>query len=93
MNRPACPVNNYQRDGRFAGTGRVADGSVNFYPNDRATEGSPAPVSGPAEPPLPTEDEAAVGWYDTRGENHREGKISLVTLRERLNFLTPPKKE
>lgn len=70
VNAPVCPVHHYQRDGHFAGTGRPADGAVNFYPNDRASEGAPAPYTGAAEPPLPVEADAAVGWYETGDEDN-----------------------
>jgi len=70
VNAPRSPGRNYQRDGLFAGTGRVADGSVNFYPNDRASDGAPVPAPELTEPPLPTEPDAAVSWYDNRHEDN-----------------------
>ena len=38
VNAARSGVQNYQRDGHFAGAARKADASVNFYPNDRAVE-------------------------------------------------------
>ena len=70
VNAPRCAVQDYQRDGHFAGTGRSADGSVNFYPNDRTSSGAPGPSPEFSEPPLPTEQEAAVGWFDNRDEDN-----------------------
>ena len=70
VNAARSPVHTYQRDGHFAGTGRPADGSVHFYPNDRTPHGAPAPTPELAEPPLPSEHEAAAGWYDSRDEDN-----------------------
>jgi catalase len=54
----------------MAGVGIPADGSVNFWPNDQTAGGAPAPSEIPAEPPLPTEQDAALGWYDNREEDN-----------------------
>ncbi len=70
VNAPRSQAQTYQRDGAFAGVGVRANGSVNFFPNDRTTDGAPAPSELPVEPPLPTEPEAAVGWYDNREEDN-----------------------
>ena len=70
VNKPRCPVHHYQRDGHFAGVGREADDSVNFYPNDRAAGGAPVPSPELAEPPLPAESDAAVSWYDNGDEDN-----------------------
>ena len=70
VNAPRNPVRTYQRDGAFAGTGRPADSSVNFYPNDRGPEGAPGVDGALSEPPLPTEAEAAVTWHDNREEDN-----------------------
>jgi catalase len=70
INAPRCPVHNYQRDGHFAGTGKAADASVNFYPNDRASEGAPGLYRGVTEPASRAEDGAAVSWYDMREEDN-----------------------
>ena len=70
VNAPRCPVQNYQRDGAFAGTGRAADASVNFYPNNRSADGAPGLHAAASEPPLPTEAAAAVTWYDNREEDN-----------------------
>lgn len=76
VNAPRCPVHHYQRDGAMAGMPPAfgADsnqgGGVNFYPNDRAAEGAPAPVPEIAEPPMPILGEAWVRAYDTQGEDN-----------------------
>jgi catalase len=70
VNAARSPVRTYQRDGLFAGTGRVADGSVPFYPNDQAAHGAPAPNREVGEPTLPVEQAAAAGWYDNREEDN-----------------------
>ena len=70
VNAPRCAVQNYQRDGQFAGTGRAADASVNFYPNDRSAEGAPGLHHGATEPPLPIEESAAATWYDNREDDN-----------------------
>lgn len=80
VNAARCPVRNYQRDGAFAGTGRPADGAVNFYPNDRAAEGAPGPHGVLREPPLPTESHAAVAWYDNREEDNYSQAGDLFRL-------------
>lgn len=70
VNAATGGAKNYQRDGHFAGVGRPADGSVNFYPNDQASQGAPVPVPEAAEPPFPTEAEAALTWYDNRFDDN-----------------------
>ena len=83
VNSPRCPLHHYQRDGAMAGMPAAygADnnqgGGVNFYPNDRATEGAPAPVPEAAEPPMPILGEAWVKAYDTQQEDNftQAGKL------------------
>lgn len=78
VNAPKCPVNHYQRDGAMAGmavcpvTGQAAnqDNSVNFYPNDREAAGAPVPQASAAEPPMPLEEDAWVGFYDSEDEDN-----------------------
>ena len=70
VNASRSVVANYQRDGNFAGAGRSADGSVNFYPNDHADSGAPVPDAALTEPPLPIEANAVAGWYDNRDEDN-----------------------
>lgn len=57
INAPRCPVNHYQRDGFMAGCpmhngGNVQPSGANFYPNDRAESGDPAPAPQYKEPPM-----------------------------------------
>ncbi|MEE9394062.1 MAG: catalase [Planctomycetota bacterium] len=70
INAPRCDVNHYQRDGQFAGTGRSADSSVNFFPNDQGSSGAPRPSATTEEPPFPSEQQAALAWYDNRDEDN-----------------------
>jgi len=70
VNAPRNQAQTYQRDGAFAGVGIPVNGAVNFYPNDQAATGAPVPSKLPVEPPLPTEHEAAAGWYDNRDEDN-----------------------
>ncbi len=68
VNQPKCPVHNYQRDGAFAGVCPITNG-VNFYPNDRADQGAPAPAGQFAEPPMPLLDAA---WVKVYSQDHEE---------------------
>jgi len=70
INAPKSDAAHYQRDGQFAGVGRPADASVNFYPNDRAAEGAPVPSPELAEPALPAEEDAAMNWYEVGDEDN-----------------------
>jgi catalase len=71
VNSPRCPVNHYQRDGAMAGMRPTFVGSnnqgagVNFYPNDRTTDGVPAPQSQFSEPPIPLESDAWIKPHAT----------------------------
>lgn len=71
VNRPVCPVHNYQRDGLMATnhlTSREQISGVNFYPNEDAN--LPSPSIEYAEPPLPILGEAWVKAYDTEHEDN-----------------------
>ncbi|WP_417455759.1 catalase [Kordiimonas sp.] len=76
VNAPKCPVHHYQRDGAMAGmnvcpvTGRAAnqDSGVNFFPNDR--DDAPKPKPSVMEPPMPLEEEAWVGFHESRDEDN-----------------------
>jgi len=86
VNAPRSPVNHYQRDGAMAGlkpefqANANAGGGVNFYPNDRAAQGAPVPDPAVAEPPMPLESEAAMGWYDNRDEDNYSQAGALFRL-------------
>lgn len=71
VNRPICPVNNYQRDGHMA-TNHLSNAgqikSTNYYPND--DENAPKPVPEYKEPPLPILEEAWIKAYDTENEDN-----------------------
>ncbi|KAF7775061.1 catalase [Pseudoalteromonas citrea] len=75
VNAPKCPVNNYQRDGAFAGvcpfSGNIKSdkNSVNFYPNDRSNEGAPSPDITVAEPPMPLAQNA---WLKPHNQDHED---------------------
>ncbi len=76
VNSPRCPFHHYQRDGTMAGmppafgSDNNQGSGVNFYPNDRTTDGAPAPVPEVAEPPMPILGKAWIKAYDTQqGDN------------------------
>lgn len=69
VNRPRCPVNNYQRDGGMTGACPVAHGA-NFYPNDVVEQGAPAPAAEFGEPPMPLESDAWVGPHSQDDEDY-----------------------
>ena len=53
---------------------------VNFYPNDRINTGVPAPEPRVAEPPMPIEQEAWLGRFDTSDEDHYSQAGALFRL-------------
>jgi catalase len=71
VNRPVCPVNNYQRDG-FMAQNHLSDkeqiSSTNYYPNEDTNAPKPAPEY--TEPPLPILADAWVKAYDTQEEDN-----------------------
>lgn len=73
VNAPRCPVNHYQRDGFMAGCpvhgGQIQSSGANFYPNDRAEQGDPAPAPEFREPPLHLS-LGAVTTYDQSDEDY-----------------------
>lgn len=73
INAPRCPVNHYQRDGFMAGCpvygGQIQSSGANFYPNDRAEQGDPAPAPEFREPPLHLS-LGAVTTYDQSDEDY-----------------------
>lgn len=83
VNAPRCPVNHYQRDGVMAGCpmhngSQIQTSGANFYPNDRAEQGDPAPVPAFKEPPLhiskgavTTYDQSDADYYTQAGELFR----------------------
>jgi catalase len=71
VNRPICPVNNYQRDGFMAHNhlGNQAQISgVNFFPNDEIDTPKPSPEY--TEPPLPILENAWIKAYDTQSNDN-----------------------
>jgi len=88
VNRPRCPVHNYQRDGVLAGaggeacpiTGHTQVSGVNFYPNDRQAAEAPAPNPEVSEPPMPLQENAWVQRYDTRNEDNYSQAGDLYRL-------------
>ena len=76
VNSPRCPFHHYQRDGAMAGmpaafgSDNNQGGGVNFYPNDRTSEGAPAPDETVTEPPMPIEGDAWVRAYDTQNDDN-----------------------
>lgn len=70
VNRPRCPVHNFQRDGFMAqnhlSTPEQISG-VNFYPHEQADLATPSPEY--TEPPLPILGDAWVKAYDTQSED------------------------
>jgi len=97
VNAPRCPVNHYQRDGFMAGmakcpaTGQVLNqgGGINFYPNDRAAEGEPVPEPSAMEPPMPLEEQAWIGYHDSRDEDNftQAGELYRIMSEDRKNQL------
>ena len=71
VNRPICPVNNYQRDGYMA-SNHLSDvaqiSTTNYYPNDDANAPKPHPEY--TEPALPLLHEAWIKAYDTQDEDN-----------------------
>jgi catalase len=90
VNRPICPVNNYQRDGSMAINhlgNKEQINNVNFYPNEQS--GHPEPDSSCVEPPLPILGEAWVKAYDSQNEDNfsQAGKLFRLMTKEQKNQL------
>jgi len=71
VNRPICPVNNYQRDG-FMAQNHLSDkeqiSGTNYYPNEDSEAPKPAPEY--TEPPLPILADAWIKAYDTEEDDN-----------------------
>ena len=82
VNAPKCPMNNYQRDGAYAGTnsGCPISGGPNFYPNDQAAAGAPVPESQLMAPPMPVLEDAWIGHYDQSDEDYYSQAGDLFRL-------------
>ena len=81
INRPRCPVHNYERDGFMAEcpfSGQNQNSSVNFYPNE--CKDSPQPMPEVTEPPMPLAEHAWVKAYDTRDEDNYSQAGELFRL-------------
>lgn len=71
VNRPRCPVSNFQRDGAMAHnhlTNSEQISGVNFYPHEQAHLARPTPEY--TEPPLPILGEAWIKAYDSQEEDN-----------------------
>lgn len=71
VNRPRCPVSNFQRDGAMAHnhlTNSEQISGVNFYPHEQAHLATPTPEY--TEPPLPILGEAWIKAYDSQEEDN-----------------------
>lgn len=86
VNAPRCPVNHYQRDGAMAGMcpyhsgSSIQDSGANFYPNDRASAGDPAPVPAVAAPPMPVLEDAWIGVHSQDAEDYHTQAGDLFRL-------------
>jgi len=81
VNRPRCPVNNYQRDGFMAQNHLSTPEHItraNFYPNNQ--DDLPKPDPRVSEPPMPILEDAWVRAYDTRDEDNFSQAGSLFRL-------------
>ena len=97
VNAPKCPVHHYQRDGAMAGmvkcpvTGHAANqgSGANFFPNDRAADGAPAPKPSVMEPPMPLEEDAWVGYHESRDEDNftQAGELFRIMTEDQKNQL------
>lgn len=84
VNAPRCPVNHYQRDGAAAGCpfghgNQVQTSGANYYPNDRAAQGYPAPNPAFKEPPLRLSN-AVADRYDQLSEDYYSQAGDLFRL-------------
>ena len=67
VNKPLCPINNYQRDGSMATKSTIVT-QTNFYPNN--DNNAPKEQKEFVEPPLPILGDAWVKAYDTQNEDN-----------------------
>ena len=81
VNRPRCPVHNFQRDGAMAqnhlSTAAQISG-VNFHPNEHAELAKPAPEY--SEPPLAIMGDAWIKAYDSQDEDNFSQAGALFRL-------------
>lgn len=90
VNRPLCPVNNYQRDGVMAQNhlgNETQISGVNFYPNE--DENTPKPRPEYTEPPMPLLKDAWIKAYDTQDEDNfsQAGALFRLMSNEQKNIL------
>lgn len=91
VNRPRCPVNHYQRDGRMAGmlTGEHDNqhGGTNFYPNEG--KDTPSPASEYTAPDIPIPAEALVKAYDDQDSDNftQAGDLFRIMSDEQKDIL------
>lgn len=86
VNKPICPMHNYQRDGAMASKSAVIT-NTNFYPNQ--DNHAPRPSSNFIEPPLPILGEAWVKAYDTQEEDNfsQAGDLYRLMSEDQKNIL------
>ena len=76
VNKPRCPMNNYQRDGFIADIQYSQGNSVNFYPNDQKDSPQPDKLL-VQEPPLKVDANTLIDYYDAQGNDNysQAGKL------------------
>ena len=85
VNAPKCPMNNYQRDGAFAGSFSIngecpINSGANYYPNDQAGEGAPVPDDQTMAPAMPVLEDAWIGHHDQSDEDYYSQAGDLFRL-------------
>ena len=86
VNKPLCPMHNYQRDGAMATKSSIAT-NTNFYPNNDNN----APKVNPSfiEPPFPILGEAWIKAYDTQDDDNfsQAGDLYRLMTDQQKNIL------
>ncbi len=86
VNKPLCPVNNYQRDGNMASKSSIAS-QTNYYPN--LNNNAPQISTEYTEPPIPILEDAWIKAYDTQNEDNfkQAGDLYRLMTEEQKNIL------